>query len=211
MKKYLVLALISIALISIVCITFYTDLSKDLSPILDLVTTSPTSPTPVITPTPLPARKILDSDNVPNWGAVSRGRLLRGGQPTHKGFKELRKAGVEIYLKLTMESEFPLWQAKAEFKGGRVWAYPIDWNHIDCAGAQAVVRGLRKKILNGRYIFEGCHLGQDRAALIANLYEMMFMNKSLSEIKARDWTKYGTPILTVQSCLYSYATQNNTL
>jgi protein tyrosine phosphatase (PTP) superfamily phosphohydrolase (DUF442 family) len=106
-------------------------------------------------------------DGVPNFGEVTS-QLLRGGQPTEQGFKELSKRGVGLVVNLRGDSKVEREQVQ---KLGMQYV-SIPWH---CASPKDAQMAEFLKILRGnpdKKIFVHCRLGVDRTGMMIASYRI---------------------------------------
>ncbi len=106
-------------------------------------------------------------EGVRNFGEV-KPNLLRGAQPTEKGFEQLAKMGVEIVVDLRDDRE----QERAEVTHLGMEYVPIPWQcyhprDVSIAEFLALVRNNPEK-----KIFVHCRLGTDRTGMMIAAYRM---------------------------------------
>jgi tyrosine-protein phosphatase SIW14 len=117
-----------------------------------------------------PAEKLI-LDGVPNAGRISD-VLLRGAQPTEKGFAELKRSGVATIVNLRQQGQEVDWERKeTESLGLQFLNIPVSgWS----APSDAQVAQFLKLFHDaaGQPVFVHCYYGDDRTGAMVATYRI---------------------------------------
>jgi protein tyrosine phosphatase (PTP) superfamily phosphohydrolase (DUF442 family) len=137
-------------------------------------------------------------EGVPNFGRVTE-TLYRGGQPTEKGFQELRGLGIEIVVNFRDEpTEITAERREVELLGLRYVSLP--WNSWHRPQSRLVADFLALMRANaGRKIFVHCHRGADRTGVMVALFRIALQNwtpeQAIAEMQAFHFHRFLFPHL----------------
>lgn len=139
----------------------------------------------------------LFGDSIPNYTKVNNSPIYRGGQPSIKGLKELKKNGINIIVNLRARNRDK--KTIIKFLGGRMYSihlpiipfYPTE---------SSVIAFLR--IFIGRKeekIYVHCFHGADRTGLMCAMYRIIMQGwdkeKAISEMKKNGFHFWQRSIL----------------
>src|SRR5262249_50152643 len=114
-------------------------------------------------------------NGVPRFQQVGNG-FFRGGQPTTKGFQELKAAGIKTVINFRVEDTE---RELVESLGMKYIHIPVDmpvlsrpWKKIDAADIDAFFRAIEDRA--NEPVFVHCQRGADRTGMFVGLYRIAY-------------------------------------